>query len=217
MKHFTLRTRLVLIILAALLALPLAPTASPVEAKKRARTVTRMFRNVVPINLPIGESNPVSAGYYPSDVAVGGLKGTIRDVNLRLNNVSHAHPRDLQALLVGPRGQTAIVVSHVGGEFDITDVTLTLDDESAAALPTLVPLQSGAFRPTNALGSAIPFNAPAPATSANAALSVFDGTDPNGTWRLFVQDDFASEDSGVFAGGWELELKVQVKAKKKKR
>ena len=58
---------------------------------------------------------------------------------------------------------------------------------------------------------------PAPAASASALLSVFDGSDPNGTWRLFVQDEYAPTDPGAFSNGWALEIKAQVKAKKKKR
>jgi hypothetical protein len=36
---------------------------------------------------------------------------------------------------------------------------------------------------------------------------VFDGTDPNGTWSLFVFDDGAG-DAGRIAGGWSLELEL---------
>ena len=32
------------------------------------------------------------------------------------------------------------------------------------------------------------------------------GTNPNGTWRLFVQDDFASSDGGSLAAGWSLSI-----------
>src|SRR5262249_33156585 len=34
-------------------------------------------------------------------------------------------------------------------------------------------------------------------------LSVFNGTDPNGVWQLFIMDDQGS-DSGVISGGWRL-------------
>ena len=70
-------------------------------------------------------------------------------------------------------------------------MTLRLDDEAAAPLPVCRPrFKAARIGRRNILGSAIAFNAPAPpVTSANAALSVFDGTNPNGTWRLFVQDE----------------------------
>ena len=49
---------------------------------------------------------------------------------------------------------------------------------------------------------------PSPANTLptdGSALSVFDGTDPNGTWNLFVVDDVART-RGQFAGGWSLEI-----------
>jgi subtilisin-like proprotein convertase family protein len=211
------RTRVVLVVLAALMALPLAPTVSPVGAKQRVRTVTRTFGNATAIALPIAPTPPVSAGLYPSTIQVSRLKGRIRDVNVRLNGLEHTYPEDIQVLLVGPDGQTAIVMADVGKEFDVSGLTLRLDDEAETSLPFNTQLRSGTFRPTNRLGNPIAFNAPAPATGANAALSAFDGGDPNGTWRLFVQDAAAAFDDGSFAGGWELELTVRGKVKKKKR
>jgi hypothetical protein len=36
---------------------------------------------------------------------------------------------------------------------------------------------------------------------------VFDGTNPSGDWKLFVQDD-VSGDTGVIAGGWSLDIQT---------
>src|SRR5690606_18618161 len=53
------------------------------------------------------------------------------------------------------------------------------------------------------------FPSPAPPNTADdpyvTSLDVFNGTDPNGEWHLFVIDD-ASGDSGSIAGGWSLEI-----------
>ena len=211
-------TRLVFLVLAALLALPLAPTASPVEAKKRPRTVTRTFDNAAVIALPNASASPAAAALHPSAIAVRGLRGTIRDVNVRLNDLTHTFPSDVQVLLVGPDGQTAIVMAVVGGAADVSGVSLRLDDEATAALPETT-LQTGTFRPTNVSGNAIALKPPAPAPSqdGNAALSVFDRTGPNGTWHLFVQDDAAVTDPGQFAGGWDLKITVKGKKEKKRR
>jgi subtilisin-like proprotein convertase family protein len=211
-----MRIRIALLVLTALLALPIGEIASPVEAKKRPRSITRTFANSTPITLPIAANSPVSASLYPSTIAVSGLKGTIRDVNLRLNDFTHTFPADVQLLLVGPNGQTAVVLADVGSSIDVDGVTLRLDDEAMEPLPDSLPLQSGAFRPTNLSGSGTVFNAPAPSTNGNAALSVFDSISPNGTWRLFVQDAAAGVDPGAFAGGWELEIRTKAKGKKKR-
>jgi hypothetical protein len=86
-------------------------------------------------------------------------------------------------------------------------------DEAAAPLPE-TSLQSGTFRPTyDPADSVIAFNAPAPSADGNAALSVFDGSNPNGTWRLFVQDDFGPGDSGSIAGDWALGITAEVDEK----
>ena len=45
------------------------------------------------------------------------------------------------------------------------------------------------------------FPAPAPAPSAATTLATFNGSNPNGTWSLYVKDDGAP-DSGSIAGGW---------------
>jgi subtilisin-like proprotein convertase family protein len=215
--NLAMGTRLALVVLVALLTLPLAPTASPVGAKTRSRTVVRTFRNSATVNLAISGSSPVSAAPYPSPIVVGGLKrGKIRDVNVRLIGLTHQVAHEVDVLLVGPGGQTAILMTHVGGFLRATDATLRLDDEATAALPSNAKVQSGHFRPTNAATGPVVFNAPAPAAGANASLSVFDGSNPNGTWRLFVQDRIGPLSSGSFAGGWELEITARVKAKKRR-
>jgi hypothetical protein len=214
-KRSCLPTRTALVVLATLLALPLAPTALPVEAKKQSRTATRTFDNAAPIRLPFGLSEPHPATLYPSPIKVKGLKGKVLDVNLRLNDLTHAFPSDIEMLLVGPNGQTAIVMAGVGGNSGVEDATLRLDDEATEPLPVAAPLQSGTFRPTNASGGAIAFLDPAPQASANTALSVFDGTNANGRWLLFVQDQFQA-DTGVFDDGWELEITTKAKARKKR-
>lgn len=217
MRSSNVRTRIVLVVLAALLALPVAQTASPVTAKPRARIVTNTYGNLAAINLPTSDLQyPMSADRYPATIRVDGPKrAKIRDVNLTLNGLEHTYPDDVYAVLVAPGGQTAIVMASVGGSTDIDDVTLTLDDEAAAPLPDETTLQSGAFRPTNVLGS-IDFNDPGPTANANAALSVFDSGDPNGAWRFFVMDGTPISDPGAFTGGWTLEITAKVKARKRR-
>ena len=216
MKGLASRTCIVLIVLAALLTLPIAETASPAEAKRRPQTVTRTFRNATAIELSIAPTPPVSASLYPAPIPVRGLKGKIRDVNLHLNGLEHPYPDDVQVLLVGPRGQIAQVMGNVGGSTDVNDVTLRLDDEAAASLPNDTALSSGTFNPTAAPGSTDIFNPPAPLPRGNSALSVFRGSNPNGTWRLFVQDEDAASEPGSFAEGWALEITTKVKPRKRR-
>ncbi len=161
MTHCTTPIRIAVVALTTLLALPLAQLASPVEARQRPRTVTRTFSDPLPIEqIAMVATSPVSASPYPAAIFVDGLKGKIRDVNVRLTDLAYTHSADLEALLVGPGGQTAILMADVGADPDVEGVTLRLADK-AAPLPTSA-LQRGTFRPTNASGAAITFNAPAP-------------------------------------------------------
>jgi subtilisin-like proprotein convertase family protein len=197
-----------------MLALPIAQLASPVKAIGRPRTVTRMMRNPATINLPAFNVSPAEALLYPSPIVVSGMRGRIRDVNVRLVGIQHRFPRDLEVLLVGPGGATAVVMANAGQGFAINEVALTLDDEAHDPLPADAKLQTGAFRPTNTTGSTISFKPPAPGAGPNAALSVFDDRSPNGTWRLFVQDEDGPLNAGKIVGGWELEITTKMKGKK---
>jgi hypothetical protein len=102
-------------------------------------------------------------------------------------------------------------MSDVGGGVltPANGVTLDLDDQAANPLPA-GQLSEGRFKPTN-LGAGDTFPAPAPTPSGGSALSVFNGTNPNGTWNLYVVDDTDNASVGKFAGGWTLEIKARVR------
>ena len=151
---------------------------------------------------------PTAANPYPSTIAVSvPFNGTFQVVNVRLNGLTHTFPDDLDALLAGPAGGNAIIMSDVGGSGDVAGVTLTLTDGATANIPDAGPLVSGTFRPTNitpGTGTET-WPAPAPAPLGGSALSVFTGTDPNGTWELYFVDDQGT-DSGSWSGGWCMDL-----------
>jgi uncharacterized repeat protein (TIGR01451 family) len=90
----------------------------------------------------------------------------------------------------------------------LNNVTLSLDDKAAGILPDASQVVSGLFRPANYAGpgTADSFPPPAPGLPyTNTFFSVFNDSDPNGTWSLFVVDD-ALHDGGNIAGGWALTL-----------
>jgi subtilisin-like proprotein convertase family protein len=166
------------------------------------------FRNTdgITINDSLITSPPNIATPYPSEIAVSGLSGTVADVNLKLGGLRHTEPDDIDVLLVGPSGANAIVMSDVGGADRVRRIHLLLDDEAANSLPDGSPLTGGTFQPTNHLGldGNDSWPSPAPSPSGGSALSVFDGTDPNGTWKLYVVDD-AQVDSGLLRR-WSLRI-----------
>ncbi len=190
---------------ALILLLAAGPTALA-GAQDRSGQFGTASVDVIPGTAPITIPRQGQAAPYPSTIEVSGVAGGVADLNVVLRGFGHNSPQDVDVLLVGPRGQTAVVMSDVGVGVDVTNLTLALDDQADASLPTNAGLTSGRFKPTN-------FDASdqfpdAPSQNRGAALSVFEGTNPNGAWRLFVVDDdpFAPDVGGAFDGGWSLEI-----------
>ena len=141
---------------------------------------------------------------YPSTIDVAGLPTSVTDLDVTLSGLTHGRASDVDVLLQGPGGQQATLVSDVGGTTAF-DATLTLDSDAAPSLSGFTN-PSGTYSPTNLDVLADPLSAPAPISDGSSDLSVFDGTNPNGTWRLFVLDD---NDAGDFTGslsGWSLRI-----------
>ena len=213
-----------LLLLLALLILPLTATLAPdaSEAKKKKKqhkTVTRTFTDFTGAGIA---SNGQIDGSPMTFVVKGLKKGKIRDVNLDLPFL-HSNADDLDFLLVAPNGDNALVMSDAGGQQKACPRIL-LDDEAAAPLPDSGPLstepcspsidfQDVTFRPANytPIGDSDAFPG-APSPSGDVSLSTFDGGNPNGTWRLFVSDDFTSD--GGFISSVRLIVKARVKTKK---
>ncbi|MFC5463687.1 proprotein convertase P-domain-containing protein [Lederbergia graminis] len=141
---------------------------------------------------------------YPSNITVSDLDGAVRHVTVTLYGLTHTWPDDLDILLVGPQGQSVVLMSDAGGSTNINNVTLEFDDNAADFLPDSSGIVSGTYKPTNYEGVEV-FPAPAPGPPYGSTLSVFNGTDPNGTWSLYVFDDSAF-DNGSIAEGWDLTI-----------
>jgi uncharacterized repeat protein (TIGR01451 family)/uncharacterized delta-60 repeat protein len=164
---------------------------------------TTRFANADPITIV----DDAPATPYPSLINVTGLNGSVGKVTVTVSNLSHAFPRDISMMLVGPQGQRVVLMGYaIGGwENALQGVTLTFDDAATNALPANAAVTTGRYRPTNYFSLAFPAPAPALPAATNNVLAVFNGTNPNGVWALYVQD-MASPDVGLIAGGWSLEI-----------
>lgn len=140
---------------------------------------------------------------YPSAITVSGAAGEISKVTVTLHGLGHSWPADLDVVLVGPQGQAVTLLSDAGGGLNVTNLTLTFDDAATNPLPRGGLLTSGTWRPTDYEADAS-LPEPAPAGPYASALAAFRGTDPNGTWQLYVADDYPSDDGGALTGGWSL-------------
>ncbi len=157
---------------------------------------------------------------YPSTIDVSGLSGTITDVDVTLNGLGHGHPTDVDILLAGPGGGALEVLSDVPADDDqglgacdaAAGIDLTFSDQAAGKLPGDQPLTTGTYRPTDYALAGVPGecggggdsfpSAPAP---TGTTLDIFNGTNPNGTWSLYVTDD-SDGDTGTIAGGWSIAI-----------
>ena len=141
---------------------------------------------------------------YPSTVNVSGITDIVGKVRVTLYGISHTYPSDIDILMVGPTGQSVILMSDADSGTDISNVVLTFDDDAPNSLPSSAAITSGTFKPTN-FGSGDTFPAPAPAGSYGSTLSGFIGANPNGAWNLYVVDDVGG-DSGAITGGWSVDF-----------
>ncbi|MDB6124366.1 MAG: hypothetical protein JWQ71_3359, partial [Pedosphaera sp.] len=163
---------------------------------------TKNFTNTTSLTIP-SSGTKGNASPYPSTIAVTGVTGTVNKVTVTLRGLGHTFPSDVEALLVGPAGQTVLLMADVGSGDDISGVNLTFDDAASAPL-TAATIVSGTYQPMSGTQSTS-FTSPAPASPYGATLAAYNGINANGTWSLYVDDD-ASTDTGSMAQGWSLSI-----------
>jgi uncharacterized repeat protein (TIGR01451 family) len=147
---------------------------------------------------------------YPSTILVSGVTGLVGRVTATLSNFNHTFPHDVSVLLVSPSGASTLLISHAANMSDVAGADVTFDDSAALAIPHNGSISSGSWQPSAyPPAPAFPTNAPPatnpPAGPYNATMSVFNGSDPNGTWSLFVMDDSAGDQGGI-SNGWSLAI-----------
>jgi Ca2+-binding RTX toxin-like protein len=170
-----------------------------------------------------GPGAPFPGNPYPSTITVSGLTGTITDVNVRLLDVTtRPDPgglhwaEDADVLLVAPDNTNVILMSDAGGDNNnssgpVNAVDLTFDQQAANQLPADTALTSGTFRPVNDSDIDPQINpddqwpAPAPAPSGSVDLNDFNGKSPNGTWSLYLADDYGLSTVDI-SGGWCIDV-----------
>jgi uncharacterized repeat protein (TIGR01451 family) len=167
----------------------------------RTTFTTNRFANTNRITIAdVGPGSP-----YPSSIDVSGLAGEVAAVRVTLSNMNHSAWGEVDVLLAGPEGQTVLLLSETGAYGNYSGITLTFDDAAMSPLPELGFVTSGVFKPSNYFNDEV-FPPPAADGPYGAKLSVFRNTDPNGTWQLFVVDDWEAQDTGSINGGWSLQI-----------
>lgn len=166
--------------------------------------------NSTPIIIPAVDEVGVGAP-YPSLISVSGLSGQISKVTATLHGLTHTSILDVGALLVGPGGQSVVLMDFVGSG-EIVDTTYAFDDDAPDHLSFTGVPPSGTYKPTarDFFGDVVSefntFDPPAPSSGySSIGLAIFNGLEPNGLYALYVQDFFDAH-TGVLAGGWTLTI-----------
>jgi uncharacterized delta-60 repeat protein/uncharacterized repeat protein (TIGR01451 family) len=166
-------------------------------------------------------TNSIAPGYgYPSLISVTGNPGLITSASVTLSNFGHSFPSDVDVVLEAPNGSNSILMSHCGGSFTVTNLTLTFNETALTSLPTDNLLTSGTYLPTtNSLEMPklppVPTNETVPVAPPQfpypygANLSAFLGTSPNGNWSLWAICE-TEMDGGIISNGWILNLSTGV-------
>jgi len=155
---------------------------------------------------------------YPSAIGVSNVAGVASKITVTLSNMTEFIPDAVDIVLVNPAGQSVLLMSdypygHGGGQA-MPAATLTFDGDAPVSLRDVYPISSGAYRPTDYDYFPGVLPPPAPAGPHPGALSVLHGSNPNGTWKLFVADHFpivyatrtANFTNSRIAGGWSLTI-----------
>lgn len=143
------------------------------------------------------------AGVYPSTINVSGGPAKIKDLTVTLTNMAHPVPSDFNVLLVGPQGQKVVLMRGCGGNQAITQTTVNFNQNAAASLTSGGKILAGTYKPTQFGTVQLP--TPAPAAPYDTSLSVFNGTDANGAWKLYVWDEVNDAGGGAI-NGWSLKF-----------
>ena len=151
------------------------------------------------------------ADHYPVTQNVSApADAVIKDVNVQLTNVAADRASDLQLLLQGPQGQTAMLMAGACGGTRLDGASLLFDQQAAGPLPKDA-VASGCgpdATPSNYIPTAL-MGTPASSGPYGDSLSAFDGTTPNGDWKLYAYD------GGDGGDGYIGQVSVEVKSRPK--
>jgi subtilisin-like proprotein convertase family protein len=161
-------------------------------------------RAAVPVASVPSSATDGRATVYPLVREVSGLDGVIEDLDVSLSGVHHEYPRDLDILLVGPGGQSVMLMSDACADTPVVDRDWGWNDQAASPMSAVESCAAGGYLPTDLQpGETLP---DAPAGPYSNRLSVFDDTDPNGEWALYVFDDSPNADDGSLAESFRLAI-----------
>lgn len=207
----TWKTRVTLLAIAAGLMLggvSLGETGVDAARKRGSTRKQQEFSNRAAITITDNQTSP------PSSIQVSGFTAPVTEVMVSFHLLSHTQPADMDILLVGPGGQTAMLISDAAAASGpAVNANIVIRDGADKQIPSQEAMTSGAFQPTNYEYTNNPDSfsphprIPSPLPNSSS-LAIFNGTDANGEWLLFIDDgdDDNPNSSGSLASGWSLRI-----------
>ena len=170
-----------------------------------ASAAVESYRNSAAITLP-GNGN---ASTYPSTIAVPPMEGVVTGVTVTFHSFGHTSAQSVHALLVSPDGKRSIVMAGACAT-DVSPRTFIFHDPAPIEMPNRAPCDRADWRPTDhTLSGFGGFGSAAPPGPYSANFNNFLGSNPSGTWKLFIKG-YGGATSGSLAGGWSLTLETRV-------
>jgi len=167
----------------------------------------QVFVNNTPILVPLDlDTSSGPADVFPSSIQVTGVGASLTGITIDLFGYSHTYSPDVQILLESPAGTRVLLMGLESGGIPQSSVNITFDDAASQFLPLFSEIATGSYKPTLHTSSSA-FTSPGPTDTGSwtTTLSSFHGENPNGTWKLWVED-FATVDTGSISGGWGVNL-----------
>lgn len=140
------------------------------------------FANTIPIMLVPGDR----ADPYPSTITVSGVGSQLTRVTVTLDDLTNRQLASLTILLVSPTGGAVLLLGGCNPTGGVVERTITFDDEGVRQ-PRNRPFPLDDRVAPSACGAQPRLAAPAPTPIDENTLDALTGTDPNGTWSLYIQ------------------------------
>jgi subtilisin-like proprotein convertase family protein len=181
----------------ALSILPIIPPSTP-------RTNTFSFTNASGLTI----RDNTTATPFPWTISVSGVTGTVDKVTISLNGITHAWSGDIDIMVSSPSNQTVLLMSDCGNGSHLTNANFTFDSTALSILNSngVPALVSGTYKPSNYTENWQPIDSfpGAPAPVNTNTLAIFNNTNPNGTWALWVVDDGPNDAGSIVR--WSLSI-----------
>lgn len=154
-----------------------------------------------------GSSIPVpdNASLDPESTLSVNAPGLISRVEVRIKTVTHTRPADLDIMVETPSGDFFYLMSDQCGATGVTGYDWYFADDYTDQLGTsTASCGSVNVKPGDNFADTDGWDT-APGAVPATTFASLTGTNQNGTWRLHIDDDTASE-TGTIGNGWEVRI-----------